>query len=138
MDCSAFSDEASFRMRIPCEFLSDEASLGRRVFSKLVNARIGKAVMSKEKTAKVRSLALDNVPFWTQEETDEFRKTKKAPLPEGVTNKGIYKDILAIAWPSMIELALTQLASMVDLMMVGQIHYNAVTAVDLPRSPSSS
>ncbi|MBQ1377397.1 MAG: MATE family efflux transporter, partial [Lachnospiraceae bacterium] len=91
--------------------------------------------MSKEKTAKVRALALDNVPFWTQEETDEFRKTKKAPLPEGVTNKGIYKDILTIAWPSMIELALTQLASMVDLMMVGQIHYNAVTAVGLTTQP---
>ena len=89
----------------------------------------------KAATSKVRRLALDNLPFWNQQQVDEFRQTKKSPLPEGVTNKGIYKDILTIAWPSMIELALTQLASMVDLMMVGKIHYSAVTAVGLTTQP---
>ena len=42
-------------------------------------------------------------------------------LPEGVESKELYKDIIRIAWPSLVELILTQLASMVDLMMVGQI-----------------
>ena len=72
--------------------------------------------MSDDSASKVRRLALDDLPFWNQEQVEEFRKTKKSPLPERVTNKSIYKDILTIAWPSMIEMALTQLASMVDLM----------------------
>ena len=91
--------------------------------------------MSEQTGSKVRKLALDNVPFWTQSDVDEFQRTKKAAMPEGVTKNRILKDILAIAWPSMVELALTQLASMVDLMMVGKIHYNAVTAVGLTTQP---
>ena len=31
----------------------------------------------------------------------------------------LYSDVVRIAWPSLIELTLTQLTSMVDLMMVG-------------------
>ena len=42
-------------------------------------------------------------------------------LPEGVQSGELYRDIIRIAWPSFVELVLTQLASMVDLMMVGQI-----------------
>lgn len=42
-------------------------------------------------------------------------------LPEGVQSKELYGDIVRIAWPSFIELMLTQLASMVDQMMVGSI-----------------
>ena len=64
-------------------------------------------------------------------------------LPEGVESKELYKDIIRIAWPSLVELILTQLASMVDLMMVGQIGGSAnpemgaaaVTAVGLTTQP---
>ena len=80
-------------------------------------------------------LSLDSVPFWDHEQVEEFKQTKKAPMPEGVTNGGLYKDILRIAWPSMVELALTQLASMVDLMMVGRLSYEAVTSVGLTTQP---
>ncbi len=61
------------------------------------------------------------------------RVSKK--LPEGVTEKLIYGDIVRIAWPSFVELILTQLASMVDLMMVGQLGAWALTAVGLTTQP---
>ncbi len=64
-------------------------------------------------------------------------------LPQGVESKELYGDIIRIAWPSLIELILTQLASMVDLMMVGSIGgadnpalgAQALTAVGLTTQP---
>ena len=64
-------------------------------------------------------------------------------LPEGVASKELYSDIIRIAWPSFVELILTQLASMVDLMMVGSIGgeanptlgAQALTAVGLTTQP---
>lgn len=61
------------------------------------------------------------------------RVTKK--LPEGYTSKMIYSDTLTIAWPSVVELMLTQLASMVDMMMVGQLGAWAITSVGLTTQP---
>ena len=71
----------------------------------------------------------------------EIRVSKK--LPEGVRNRDLYKDVLRIAWPSFIELLLTQLTSMVDLMMVGSmggtanptLGVNALSAVGLTTQP---
>lgn len=59
----------------------------------------------------------------------------KNRLPKNVTSKLLYKDIVNIAWPSVIELTLTQLASMVDLMMVGQLGPWALSAVGLTLQP---
>lgn len=64
-------------------------------------------------------------------------------LPEGVASRELYSDIIRIAWPSFVELILTQLASMVDLMMVGSIGgeanptlgAQALTAVGLTTQP---
>lgn len=56
-------------------------------------------------------------------------------LPEGVTSKLLYNDIVRIAWPSFIELILTQLASMIDMMMVGQLGAWALSAVGLTTQP---
>ncbi len=42
-------------------------------------------------------------------------------LPQGVTSLDLYKDVVKIAWPSFVELMLTQLVSMADQMMVGSI-----------------
>ncbi len=81
------------------------------------------------------SLALDNVPFGTDEENEAWMKMRKIPLPEGVTSRQIYLDTFRIAWPSLIELTLAQLASMVDMMMVGKLHYSAVAAVGLTTQP---
>ncbi len=91
--------------------------------------------MSEVKTKKALSLALERVPAGTKELIDSLQKQKKTVLPEEVNNKALYRDIIQIAWPSLIELTLTQLASMVDLMMVGQINYNALTAVGLTTQP---
>jgi len=56
-------------------------------------------------------------------------------IPKGVTSKLLYKDIVRIAWPSFIEMTLTQLASMVDMMMVGGLGSWAITAVGLTTQP---
>jgi len=47
----------------------------------------------------------------------------------------IYRDIFVIAWPAMVELTLLSLASMVDLMMVGNLGPWAITAVGLASQP---
>lgn len=56
-------------------------------------------------------------------------------LPAGLTNGLLFKDIIKIAWPSLVELLLTQLASMVDQMMVGGIGPWAIASVGLIMQP---
>jgi putative MATE family efflux protein len=56
-------------------------------------------------------------------------------LPPEVTSNMLYHDVIHIAWPSMVELALTQLTAMVDLMMVGQLGPWAITSVGLTTQP---
>jgi putative MATE family efflux protein len=53
----------------------------------------------------------------------------------GISSKMLYRDVVRIALPSMIELMLTQLASMVDLMMVGQLGPWALSSVGLATQP---
>ena len=62
---------------------------------------------------------LDRLPYGEEMPSSDL-KVKKA-LPEGVKKRELYQDVIRIAWPSFVELLLTQLASMVDLMMVGSI-----------------
>ena len=76
--------------------------------------------------------ALDSLPFG-EENAVAGRVTKE--LPQGVTSGMLYRDVVRIAWPSMVELMLTQLASMVDLMMVGSLGAWALTAVGLTTQP---
>ncbi|HAS92282.1 MAG TPA: MATE family efflux transporter [Clostridiales bacterium] len=64
-----------------------------------------------------------------------IKEIKKNQLPPNVTSKMLYKDIVKIAWPSVVELTLTQLASMVDLMMVGGLGAWALTSVGLTIQP---
>jgi putative MATE family efflux protein len=56
-------------------------------------------------------------------------------LPSEINSKMIYGDILRIAWPSFLELTLTQLTSMVDMMMVGKLGAWAIAAVGLTTQP---
>ncbi len=84
---------------------------------------------------------LDRLPYGDETIYDNLKVTKS--LPEGVKSRELYGDVIRIAWPSFIELLLTQLASMVDLMMVGsmggkahpEIGANALSAVGLTTQP---
>ena len=71
-------------------------------------------------TKKVKT-ALDDLPWGEEKEVDNKHIMGKQPLPEGVTKKMVYNDIIKIAGPSFEELMLSQLTSMVDLMMVGKL-----------------
>lgn len=77
-------------------------------------------------------LALDLVE---DGENIEITNIKKSELPENVSSKMLYSDIVRIAWPSVVEMTLTQLASMVDLMMVGGLGAWALSAVGLTVQP---
>ena len=84
---------------------------------------------------------LDEIETGTPEMQEaEERKSKKErrQLPPGAESKTLYKDIIRIAWPSLIELTLTSLVSMVDMMMVGNIPgsgVQAMSAVSLATQP---
>lgn len=84
---------------------------------------------------------LDRLPYGDESQFSNLKVTKK--LPEGVRSRELYHDIIRIAMPSFVELLLTQLASMVDLMMVGsmggtanpEIGTQALAAVGLTTQP---
>lgn len=88
-----------------------------------------------EKIKKPVQMALDLVDSG-DDETD-YGKMQKVTnhIPEGVTSRMLYRDIVRIAWPSFLELTLTQLTSMVDMMMVGGLGSWAITAVGLTNQP---
>ena len=93
-----------------------------------------KAIEGK-KTSGVK-IALDMVTPGDQMEGDLGKHDRVSKhLPPEVTSKMLYRDIILIAWPSLIELILTQLASMVDMMMVGQLGPWAISAVGLTTQP---
>ena len=67
-------------------------------------------------TQKQSQLALDLV------ETGDANQDASAVtthIPDGISQRMLYNDIVHIAWPSLVELTLTQLTSIADLMMVG-------------------
>ena len=92
-------------------------------------------------TKKHLQTTLDRMPFGPDEVPSDLKVTKA--VPEGVDRRELYRDIIRIAWPSFVELLLTQLASMVDLMMVGsmggetnpEIGVQALSAVGLTTQP---
>lgn len=84
------------------------------------------------KKSKSFNLALDMVEDGKDIQIENIKKNQ---LPPNVTSKMLYSDIVKIAWPSVVELTLTQLASMVDLMMVGGLGAWALTAVGLTVQP---
>lgn len=68
---------------------------------------------------------------------DSFGKQERVnkKLPPEISSGMIYNDILKIAWPSFLELTLTQLTSMIDIIMVGQLGSWAIAAVGLTNQP---
>lgn len=81
-----------------------------------------------------RVLALDLVEAGSSLSDGEVKKAREH-LPDGITSGMLYKDILHIAWPALMELALTQLVSMADMMMVGGLGHWAISAVGLTTQP---
>lgn len=80
-------------------------------------------------------MALDLVEPGNDEDNYGIGERVNKELPKEVHSAKLYGDVVNIAWPSMVELTLTQLASMVDLMMVGSLGPWAITAVGLTMQP---
>lgn len=107
--------------------ISDKAS----VSSRLKHPDSGEKI-------KGMTTTLDYIDFGTSETMEEdLKKSKKSrrELPENIESKTLYYDILKIAWPSLAELFLSSLVSMVDMMMVGGLGSKAITAVGLATQP---
>ncbi|MBR4692637.1 MAG: MATE family efflux transporter [Oscillospiraceae bacterium] len=86
----------------------------------------------------VKPITLDKLPAATDETlAQEFKKSRRErkTLPDTITNRELYRDIIQIAWPSLCELFLTSLVSMVDNMMVGNLGDWAISAVGLATQP---
>jgi len=75
----------------------------------------------KKMVGKTVSTALDDLPYGSKESMGITGRVQKAIIPQGVTRKRILRDITLIAWPSFVELVLTQLTSMADQVMVGRL-----------------
>lgn len=95
------------------------------------------AVMTKGK-GKVKPITLDRLEAgseaFLEEEHRKSRKERKI-LPDTITSRELYHDIIQIAWPSLCELFLTSLVSMVDTMMVGGLGPAAISAVSIATQP---
>ncbi len=93
-------------------------------------------VLHKPQRQKKIQMALDLVEPGP-EHVDSSGKQERVSkyLPPEVNSRMLYRDIIQIAWPSLVELVLTQLASMVDMMMVGQLGPWALSAVGLTTQP---
>lgn len=71
------------------------------------------------KTKEQLQTTLDRLPYGEEDISGNLKVSKT--LPEGVHSRELYEDIIRIAGPSFVELLLTQLTSMADLMMVGSM-----------------
>ena len=93
----------------------------------------------KHPRGKTVRTALDDLDYGPLKSPDAYGKVKKAVVPEGVSPGRLRRDIMLIAWPSFVELLLTQLTSMADQIMVGQMPgamgVYGLTAVGLASMP---
>jgi len=91
---------------------------------------------SKKKTIRT---VLDDLPYGDGVPEYENAQIRKVKLPSGVKRSSLMRDMILIAWPSLLELILTQLTSMVDQMMVGRLPGQegiaALSAVGLATQP---
>ena len=95
--------------------------------------------MEEAKIKKIKT-TLDELAFGEQPEHPlTGRELRGMKIPEGVTHGMLYGDIVRIAWPSFLELLLTQLTSMADQMMVGnlpgEVGVQALSAVGITLLP---
>lgn len=103
------------------------------------SASAGTVDAGKKPGIKGVTTTLDFIDFGGEDyyEVDQKKtKAERRKLPENITSQQLYKDILRIAWPSLIELFLSSLVNMVDTMMVGRIvGTEALSAVGLATQP---
>ncbi len=83
---------------------------------------------------------LDEAPWGTEEDIEKEQlksRKERRTLPEGCRSNVLYGDIMRIAWPSLVELLLTSLVSMADMIMVGSMANgdDAISAVSLANQP---
>lgn len=95
--------------------------------------------MKQKSNAKTVQTALDDLEYGPLHSKEAYSRVGKTKIPEGVNQKRLMRDITLIAWPSFVELLLTQLTSMADQIMVGQIGgvsgVQGLTAVGLASMP---
>ena len=92
-----------------------------------------------QKREKTVVTALDSLPYGDPGSPEETGRVRKAVTPEGISRRRIYRDVILIALPSLVELVLTQLTSIADQMMVGNLPGQegivALSAVGLASQP---
>ena len=88
-----------------------------------------------KKQVKMVRTTLDSLPFGDEQINRMTAGKVTRALPEGVTHKMLYRDVYHIAGPTCAELVLTQLASMVDMIMVSRLGDWATTSVGLAMQP---
>ena len=95
--------------------------------------------MEETKVKRIKT-TLDSLPFGEHPDRPfTGRELRRMKLPEEVTHGMFFGDIVRIAWPSFLELLLTQLTSMADQMMVGnlpgELGVQALSAVGITLLP---
>ncbi len=95
--------------------------------------------MASETTKKTVHTVLDDMPYGDGIPEYENADIRRVSLPAGVKRSSLMRDMILIAWPSLLELILTQLTGMVDQMMVGRLPGQegiaALSAVGLATQP---
>ena len=85
------------------------------------------------------STAIDDLPYANPTDDEINGPVRSRKPPESVSEGRLYRDIVMIAWPSLIELILTQLTSMADQAMVGALPGDAgvmaIASVGLATQP---
>ncbi|MBQ7737452.1 MAG: MATE family efflux transporter [Oscillospiraceae bacterium] len=95
--------------------------------------------MEETKKTKIVRTTLDRLPYGDYTPENVVERKEKVAIPEGVRRRELIRDVLVIAWPSLLELVLAQLTSMADQIMVGRIPgeagVRALSAVGLALQP---
>ena len=82
---------------------------------------------------KTKTFSLDLIPEGSDLDMKSERVSRR--LPSGITSSMLYQDILRIALPATVELMLSSLVSMMDMIMVGGLGTWAISAVGLTTQP---
>lgn len=97
--------------------------------------------MNKRQSTEAKEVCtvLDELPNGEPNFQTDGGPVGRIRIPDGVEKKRLYRDIVLIAWPSLVELVLTQLTSMADQVMVGHLPgqegITALAAVGLAAQP---
>ncbi|NMA07246.1 MAG: MATE family efflux transporter [Ruminococcaceae bacterium] len=97
---------------------------------KTEDSETGKMLDEKIASERVVKISLDYMEAG-EESGNEFGRYERysKTLPEGITSKMLYRDVFRIGWPALLELLLTQLTGMFDLMQVGSLGTYAIAGV---------